>query len=63
MPGFDRVEMVCFNTLINSQFREIYGDRCCSQCSTMKLVVPWNLRYPPEHLEVDANSVYLSFSA
>lgn len=60
VPGFGRVEMVYFNILKNSQLnREIYGDRGCSQCSTMQVVVPWNLRCPSEHLEVDANSVSL----
>lgn len=57
VPGFDRVEIACFNTLKNSQLnREIYGDRCCSQCSTMKMAVPWNLRYPPEPLEFEVLS-------
>lgn len=60
MPGFGRVKMVCFNTLKNTELnREIYGERCCSQCSTMNVVVPWNLRYLPEYLEVDDNCVSL----
>lgn len=39
--------------------REIYGDRCCSQCSTMWVVVPWKLRYSPEPMEVGDNCVSL----
>lgn len=39
--------------------REIYGDRCCSQCSTMWVVVLWKLRYSPEPLEVGDNCVSL----
>lgn len=57
VPSFDTVEMVLKSSQLN---REIYGDRCCSQCSTMKVVVPWNLRYPPEPLEVDDNCVSLA---
>lgn len=57
VPGFDRIEMVYFNILKDSQLnREIYGDRCCSQHSTIKMVVPWNLRYPPEPLECEVPS-------
>lgn len=57
MFGFGRVEIVYFNTLKNSELnREVYGERCCSQCSAMNVVVPWTLRFPPEPLEFEVPS-------